>query len=421
MKYFDRVFPIKQGTACVNKWTWSTLWLTNGTTASCHRVHPHHVPLEDFATFHNTPEKIQQREQMLQGQWPQEGCQYCGDIEAAGGKSDRMYYNNDVIGWTPKEIFEQTDSVPLRVTPRVVEIFINNTCNLKCIYCDPILSSSIQRENAQWGSFWNPKNGRHLLLRDDPDTVISSRTDYVDAFFTWLADNHQEIARLHILGGEPFLQPELNRLIEFFDNHASPGLDVNIVSNLMIKERNLRNYVDQFGLLVQQGKLARLHVTGSIDAWGPGAEYVRNGLKLETFENNLRYIMQSPQTNDVGLYQVMTVLGVKEAVPLYEKILEWRQQFPRLKYHFQMNTDVSKLFLNPGHWGSELWRGDFEKLLDLMYHNREEHADEMLGIWQRIQATQPDAEQRELCAIYLDELDRRRGTDWRSLFPYLEI
>jgi hypothetical protein len=23
--------------------------------------------------------------------------------------------------------------------------------------------------------------------------------------------------------------------------------------------------------------------------------------------------------------------------------------------------------------------------------------------------------------IYLDELDRRRGTDWRSVFPYLNI
>ena len=33
----DTYFPIKQAPACQLKWTWSSLWLTEGTTASCHR------------------------------------------------------------------------------------------------------------------------------------------------------------------------------------------------------------------------------------------------------------------------------------------------------------------------------------------------------------------------------------------------
>lgn len=420
MKYRDKIFPITQGVACVNKWTWSTIWLTNGTTASCHRVLPHEVSLEDFDNFHNTPEKIEQREMMLRGEWPQKGCQICQQIEQAGGKSDRLYYSREVHGWTPKEVFEE-DGIPVRVTPRLVELFINNTCNLKCIYCDPILSSSIEKENAQWGTFRNPKQHDHVLLYDRENSVIETRTEYVDAFFRWLEKNHLEVPRLHILGGEPFLQPEINRIIDFYDQHPSPECTINIISNLMVKEKNMQNYIDRFAQLVEQGKIEKLHVTGSIDAWGPGAEYVRNGMQLATFENNLRYLLQNPKANEVGIYQVVTAMGVKESVALYEKILEWRQINPALKYHFQLNTDPSKEFMHPGYWGTDLWQEDFKNLLALMAKNSDDRHAEMLGIWKDVQTLGPNEEKREVFRVYLDELDRRRGTNWRSLFPYLDI
>jgi hypothetical protein len=34
----QRYFPIKTATACQLKWNWSTLFLTTGTTSSCHRT-----------------------------------------------------------------------------------------------------------------------------------------------------------------------------------------------------------------------------------------------------------------------------------------------------------------------------------------------------------------------------------------------
>jgi hypothetical protein len=52
-----RAFPIQTKTACQLKWTWSTVFLTTGTTASCHRTNHHEFDKEVF-DFHNTPEKI---------------------------------------------------------------------------------------------------------------------------------------------------------------------------------------------------------------------------------------------------------------------------------------------------------------------------------------------------------------------------
>ena len=72
-KLVNRVFPIKTATACQLKWNWSTVFLTTAETASCHRTDHHKFNTDQF-DFHNTPSKIQDREQMLQGLWPEKGC-----------------------------------------------------------------------------------------------------------------------------------------------------------------------------------------------------------------------------------------------------------------------------------------------------------------------------------------------------------
>ena len=84
-------FPISTATACQSKWTWSTIYLNQLATASCHRVQPLAIDPENFDDFHNIPKKIADRELMLEGKWPQGGCEYCGDIERAGGWSDRLH------------------------------------------------------------------------------------------------------------------------------------------------------------------------------------------------------------------------------------------------------------------------------------------------------------------------------------------
>lgn len=412
----QRPFPIKTMTACQNKWTWSSLWLATGKTASCHRVMPHDFSVENFNNFHNTPEKISQREIMLRGEWPGEGCEYCRDVEQTGGTSDRMMYLKQP--WSPPELHESPTAT--NVTPRLVEVFINNTCNLKCVYCSPGLSSSIAKENDQFGEFTDPRPGRdHLMIWKGDRQMIDTRTDYVDAFFAWLEENHQHLYRLHLLGGEPFLQTEMNRFVEFFETHQSPDLEFNIISNLMVKERNMQNSVGRLSESVKAKRLGGLHITGSIDAWGPGAEYVRNGLDRTTFENNLLYLLNNPQVNRVGLYQVLTCMTIREAPALYSKVKEWRQIRPDLKYSFQFNTDWSKYFTHPKHWPASVWQQSFEALLDDMASQNDPLLAEMQGSWQSLVHANPDTDAQEACHMYLDEIDRRRGTNWRELFPYL--
>ena len=139
----QKPFPIKTETACQLKWSHSTVFLTQQSSSSCHRVEGTTIG-EDF-DFHNTPAKIRDREQMLEGKWPGRGCEHCKEIEDAGGQSDRMLHLNFPGLGAPPEV-AAGDLTATKVTPRWLEVYFSNLCNLACLYCGEHFSSTWQSE-----------------------------------------------------------------------------------------------------------------------------------------------------------------------------------------------------------------------------------------------------------------------------------
>ena len=138
----NQYFPIKTDTACQLKWNWSTIRLYNGITSSCHRVEGDLIGIENFDNFHNTPKKLSDRKLMLQGQWPKGGCEYCQQIEKSGGTSDRQFHLA-IPNMTPPELESNPEAI--EVTPRILEVYFDNVCNMSCLYCWAGFSSKIQQ------------------------------------------------------------------------------------------------------------------------------------------------------------------------------------------------------------------------------------------------------------------------------------
>ena len=64
-------FPITKGLPCQLKWTHSTVYLTDGVSASCHRVKGDPLEIRNGElNFHNIPAKLEARRKMLRGEWP---------------------------------------------------------------------------------------------------------------------------------------------------------------------------------------------------------------------------------------------------------------------------------------------------------------------------------------------------------------
>lgn len=406
----NKYFPIQSETACQLKWTWSSIYLYSGQTNSCHRVNKSSLTVDTFADFHNTPKKIADRELMLQGQWPTGGCEYCKKIEDAGGVSDRMMQLN-VPGLTPPEL--ESNPTATTVTPRIVEVYFNNVCNMSCVYCADRFSSQIQQENRLHGRF--EKNG---LVIDNFAQRHQQQDRLTQEFWIWMDQHYSTVHRLHILGGEPFYQQQFDTCMDFLYNHKNTELEFNVVSNLMIAPEKFKNYIARIRDLVARKKIKRFDLTASIDCWGAEQEYIRHGLNLDQWRTNFEYLIQEKWIT-LNINQVISALSIPSIVPLIEYINHHRET-RKIGHH--LITVNSPTHMNPDIFGAEFFNCHFEKILSIMPENtwqQKEIKNYMLGISKQIGQAGSNTQEIIKLRTHLDEIDRRRGLDWRATFPWL--
>ena len=407
----QKYFSIKTATSCQLKWNWSTIRLFNGTTSSCHRVNSDALTPESFANFHNTPKKLADRQLMLEGQWPAGGCEYCKNIEDAGGSSDRMFHTS-IPNMSPPELDENPSATI--VTPRIVEVYFDNICNMKCLYCWDGFSSQIQAENNKFGRF--EKQG---VVIDNRAAIRPDKDKLTESFWSWMQDNHQKIIRFHVLGGEPFYQQQFDTCLEFLKNHPSPNLEFNVVSNLKVSKEKLQKILNTIHDLVKESKIKRFDLTASIDCFGPEQEYVRNGISVEQWKENFKLLADQPWIT-LNINQTISGLTIKTVPELLRFINEIRTQ--REIGHYFSTVVMSHDFLHPGIFGKGFFSSDFDAILSEMPGDtwQQKQAQKyMEGIKAQIDSCDRDDVKIQKLIVFLNEMDRRRNTDWRQVFSWI--
>ena len=396
----NRRFPIVSDTACQLKWTWSTIYLTTEKTASCHRTNHHRFDTESF-DFHNTPSKLDDRARMLQGQWPESGCNYCRDIEDAGGASDRIT-NLDFPGiHAPPEL--SSDPTAVRVTPRILEVYFDNTCNLKCLYCGPHFSS-----------LWDAENVKHGLPAFAKSPNIERNKQRL---FEWLKQNAHTLTVFNILGGEPLYQPELEQCLDLFERHPAPELKLQMFTNLNARLPYLKRIIQRVRRLIDNGNIREFEITASLDCWGAPQEYVRFPLNLQEWQQNFEYLLSESWINLI-INSTVTPLTIKTLPDLLQKINEWNQVRP--VYHYQNSVN------GPDHMFIDLFgaifEDDFARAIQLKpARTPEEIASRnyLIGIAQQSAHGGPRPKQIHRLFDFLNTIDQRRHTQWPQVFPWL--
>jgi sulfatase maturation enzyme AslB (radical SAM superfamily) len=404
----DKYFPIKTATACQLKWAWSTIFLNTGVTRSCHRTSESKLTAENFNNFHNTDSKLIDRMLMLQGLWPTTNCQYCKKIEDVGGFSDRMRMMS-IPDLSPIEF--ENNPTAINVNPAIVEVYFNNTCNLGCLYCVDHLSSTIASENKKHGEF--SLDGVNIKNSD------KNFKDLVPLFWKWFETGFQKVKRLHILGGEPFLQADFEKLLEMIERYPNPNCELNIVTNLMIPHEKLLAFVEKFKFLLRKRLVRRIDITCSIDSWGAEQEYVRWGIDLDRWKKNFEFLLTQKWLT-LNINQTISPLTIKSMPELLKKLQAWRQQ--RTVGHFFSEVTPGPSYLFPSIFGNAPFKEDFDTILSLMPKESEQDIntyDYMMGIFNRIENSNVNRIEIKKLIIYLNEKDRRRKTNWREIFPWM--
>lgn len=403
----NKIFKLEEDSkVCVYKWRWSTIFLNRGTTASCHRGRHWDIDENTITDFHNHPGKLSDREKMLNNEWPGNGCEYCRDVEKAGGVSDRVLSFNDA-GILHKDVIN--DPTETRTQPTLVEVYFNNLCNQACIYCNPAFSSVIEQEVRKYGKsqYSYPYSTWEQDARDKYDL-------YLEKFWEWMNVNAQTILVFQILGGEPMYQKEFDMCLDFFENNPCPDLTWKIFSNMNHDPEKLKVKIQRIKNLIDSKKIKRMEIVASIDCWGEDLEFIRDGLNLNEAEENINLILDT-EGIDLMIHATMSVFSLRSMPMLVEKVHEWNKK----KFvPFHWNTIASPDFFSVYVFGDKLVRY-IDKVIEKFdeFGGVRDYQQTLPGIKQRMLDSKPDIAMINNLVGFMGDLDIRRKRDWAARFP----
>ena len=182
-------------------------------------------------------------------------------------------------------------------------------------------------------------------------------------------------------------------------------------------------YINRIKDLQNRGHIKTFDLTASIDCWGPEQEYARHGLNLELFEERLRWASEQGDWLRLNCNQTVTCLTMRSMPELIDRIAKYSKK-KHIGHYFEYYIGPEQ-YQHPKIFAYDMWQEDFKRIYNEMRRETVEHQEvftRLAGLEQQLKTVkQHDYKQIENLHIYLDELDRRRGTDWRSLFPYLMV
>lgn len=418
----DEVSP----TFCSAKWHMVTLHLAQGETHSCYHPWTHKIPIEELekdpSALHNTEFKKSQRKLMLEGKRPKE-CDYCWKMEDLGNISDRVIRNAEPFAKNDLDIFKNYTGDE-NVYPRHVEVSFSTTCNLKCSYCNPTVSSKWLEEVKQHGGYNTSTDFNNYIKPNEPLPFILDRehNPYVEAFWKWLPDAYPHMHVLRVTGGEPLMSKHTFTLLDYIAENPNKKLEVVVNSNMCVPDKLIDQAIEAGKGMVD--KVGVFKMFASLDATGVQAEYGRTGLDYDQFKRNVRRFLDEVPGCRVSFTSTFNVFSVPGAKKFMEYMHELRTDYPsRISFdtpylRFPPHQCIQIL---PNEYASYLEEAaeymksaDFPKLtIDKMYRLRDYMVNKTF--------TQEQIETyRRDFVVFVDEHDRRRGTNFLEAFPELK-
>ncbi len=447
----DKISP----TMCMAKWLWTSVHLTNGTTNSCFLPPIHKIEVENITNnpkgLHNTPQKKEQRQMMLDGEQP-DGCSYCWNIEKMDRSfnSDRHYRSSEPwaqAGWD--DVLEK--GADGDIEPRFMEVNFNHACNLACSYCSPHLSSKWAEDIEQNGPYDTivPHNSIDYFKQIGQYPIPNrEHNPYVEAFWEWWPELYPKLQNFRMTGGEPLMDKNTFRVLDYVIDNGRPDLEMAVTTNASVPDKLWDKFVDKVSFISEYNKLKRFRAFVSVDGWGDQAEYMRHGLDFDRMWNNVNNYLTRVDEGLVTFIVTFNMLSLPSIKKLLEGILELQRIHNVTKSRRDADGNIvvyghHKVFIDTPMLRYPLWQSlqltpkehwhYADEALEFMKANIDKHRDSRWVGFKPHQIERFDRsiefmkqgfdtdEQREEAeenfVRFFDDHDRRRDTSILDTFP----
>ena len=289
-------------------------------------------------------------------------CLMCYSEEATGSSSKRIKENlkskiHDVkFELTYKhsadlatfEFSRQNQGLTHIVKPTSYHLSLGNECNYACKMCGPSSSSKLAVEGIRDGTYTGPAK-----LNWTEDTAAwNSVTDYICA-----TDN---LKYVHIIGGEPLLNPRFEELIDKLIAAGRTDIYLGFTTNGSIVDINLIEKLNVF---------RHVDIGISVECTGILNDYIRKGTKTAEVLDNIDIYLKYRKESHVYI----TVRAVPSALSVgtLDSLYRWC---------VSRQVDVmTNLLVKPEHLQIKNLPYDVKQRLIEQYENWE-HSDPIPGI-----------------------------------------
>lgn len=404
-------------TLCLAKWTQSNIYLGINTTHSCHHCPSHTISLDDvkrnLSALHNTKEKIQQRQLMLEGKRPPE-CDYCWRIEDSGNFiSDRI--TKSFSPWSRKHFDRIIKSGPEGIDPTYLEVSFDNRCNLKCSYCGPTYSNSWEKEITQLGPWPDEINAYQGSSRFN----YNEFNPYVEAFWQWFPKVYPSLHTFRITGGEPLLSNNTYKLLDYVINNQNKNIELDVNTNLSVPDKILSLFIKK----IKQAKVKQITIHASCDSHGSAAEYARYGLVYNKWLSNCQRLINEISNVKIDIMVTYNVFSVTRFRMLLEDVEKINK---RSYFRSKINYSISYL-RNPEHLAvwvlPQEYRSYIEDQIKFMKSKRFKSTEinqieRILDLFLTM-SEKDNSVLRKRFSMFVNEHDKRRQTVFVNSVPEL--
>jgi hypothetical protein len=388
--------------------------LQHGRVKACCKTPFQEVTAQELASegqraIFNSAYMIERRAEMLRGV-KHPDCAACWKAEDLGVESYRQAQSVKPMF---RDVAEQVGASRRLdgAVPRHVEVILRTTCDLACSYCGPDFSNRWEKEIEHLGPY--PHDGG---IAPRPVTA-GTPPGFTENFHEWLSGCLDEVSYIQFNGGEPLIQEDFYRFAEMIltsdsDSHIKLG----VITNLNTPPARLRQLIE---LLPSLHERHGFRFGISFDAIGSRAEYIRNGLRWERFDANLRTLLGAVPDLDIQLAPTMSALNVSSAPDIIRYAASIQSAY-RAHITFRPSMVMwpdfqSPLILLPDDYR---WIDEATRLLEQAgaWPNLRQQLMEIKDAARRV----PDpGDLRGTFHRWFTEYDYRRKTDFISTFPEL--
>jgi|TARA_B110000858_G_C17804405_1_gene477105 organic radical activating enzyme len=439
---------------CLAKWTQVTIHLQTGRTHSCHHPTTHKIPLAEIkrnpSALHNTRFKKQKRKEMLEGERPSE-CDYCWRIEDNSQEfSDRTYKSSEP--WS-EPYLEEIKNLGWRdnFNPKYVEVAFSNACNFKCSYCGPQYSSKWVEELTKHGAYPTTDSFNNIdNLKRDGEMPFNHKDDnpYVEAFWKWWPDLYRDLDTFRITGGEPLLNPNTWKILDYIIENDNPNTNLKLAinSNLGVPDALVNKFIEKIKIIENNSKVREISIFTSCDTADEQAEYVRTGLNYGEWKINVEKMLKATTKTSLVVMSTFNAMSLFKYKQLMDFVYEMKKEYNNPNRYWITALTLDSSYLRyPRHQTVKILPKEYAAIVDELAEYAQDrdtikpHAfidkweNWLVGFteieaskikriadWMRSNEPNGDLEtNRYNFYKHFQSHDERRGTDFTTTYPEL--